>query len=229
MTLRIRDLSIATKVASAPLVVAVCMLVSAGAAYIVNVRTGRAVETVAAEALPHVIETTALSERSTRAFALVMQSLAYEGAGMKADLIAAIDKQIPEEFKAMHAEVQQMKAQSVGEPDMLARYDAVDGAISKLEHAAADVIDMKSGGLAGAAMFMTGSEKAFADLKVLTTALTSREVEDGRTQALAAGAAVEFGNRLIGGLSLVGLLLSGLATWICVRLITQPLARAVRC
>jgi methyl-accepting chemotaxis protein len=227
MSLRLDDLSITVKVAAAPVVVAICLLVAAGAAYLVNVRTGRAVELVANEGLPHVIQTTTLSERSTRAFALVMQSLAYEGAGMKAELIATIDKQIPEEFKAMHAEVQQMKARSAGEPDALARYAAADAAVSKLEKAASDVIDMKSGGLAGAAMFLTGSEKAFADLKVQTAALTSHEIDDGRAQALSAATAVDFGNRLIGGLTFAGLLLSALATWTCVRLITRPLARAL--
>jgi methyl-accepting chemotaxis protein len=55
-----------------------------------------------------------------------MQSLAYEGAGMKAETMAEIDKRIPEEFKAMHAEVQRIKAGRCGQPEVQARCDALD-------------------------------------------------------------------------------------------------------
>ena len=91
---RLNDLSISTKVAAAPVVVAICLLVSAGSAWWTNQRTGEAVATVASQGLPNVVATTALNERATRVYALVMQSLAYEGAGMKQELIASIDKRM---------------------------------------------------------------------------------------------------------------------------------------
>jgi methyl-accepting chemotaxis protein len=227
MYARLNDLSITAKVAAAPIVVSICLLISAGSAYLTNQRTGQAVDLVASQGLPNVVAAAALGDRSTQAYALIMQSLAYEGAGMKADVIAAVDKKILEEFKAMHAEAQRMKAASADRPEVQARYEAVDAAITKLEKAAADVLDMKSGGLAGAAMFMTGSDKAFAELKAKAAELTAQEVANGHAQAKSAATAVVVGNRLTTGLALAGLLLSALATWVCVRLITQPLGRAL--
>ncbi len=224
---RLNDLSISIKVAAAPVVVAICLLVSAGSAWWTNQRTGEAVASVASQGLPNVVASTALNERATRVYALVMQSMAYEGAGMKADLIAGIDKRIPEEFKAMRAEVARIKAAAVGRPELQARCDNVTTAIGKLEKTSSDALDMKSGGLSGAAMFLTGSEKAFGDLKVQTDALTTFEVDSGRAQAQAAGDAVATGNRITLGLALLGLVLSALATLTAVRLITQPLARAL--
>ncbi|MBP6765728.1 MAG: methyl-accepting chemotaxis protein [Rubrivivax sp.] len=227
MSSGLNDLPIAAKVAAAPAVVAVCLVIAVGAAFLTNAQTGRSVDLIASQGLPNVVESTALSERSTRAYSLIMQSLAYEGAGMKAETVAEIDKRIPEEFKAMHADVQRIKAAGVGRSDVQARCDALDQAIAKLEKSAADALDMKSGGLAGAALFMTTTAKAFAELKDQTTALTALEVASGREHAQSASAAVALGNRVTLGLALLGLLLSSLATVVCVKLITRPLSLAL--
>ena len=227
MAFALRDLSISFKVAAAPAVVALCLLVAAGSSYVTNLNTGRAVDLVARQGLPNVVESTALTDQSTRAYALIMQSLAYEGAGMKAETIAEIDKRIPAEFKAMHAAVQRIRQAGAGQPEVESRADALDKAITKLEKSAADALDMKSGGLAGAALFMTTTAKAFGELKEQTGALTEREIARGTEHAQQAAAAVAWGNRITISLALVGLLLSALATWVCVRLITRPLGDAV--
>lgn len=161
MHARFNDLSIAVKVAAAPLVVVICLLVAAAASFLTNQRTAPAIDLVVSQGLPNVVDTAALSERSTQANSLVMQSLAYEGAGMKPDLVAAIDQRIPEEFKAMRADIQRLKAASAQRPDALALCDSVEAAVVQLEKAAADTLDMKSGGLAGAALFMTTTGKGF--------------------------------------------------------------------
>ncbi|WP_088280051.1 methyl-accepting chemotaxis protein [Ideonella sp. A 288] len=227
MQFALRDLSISTKVAAAPAVVVICMLVAAGSAYLTNLGTGRAVDLIVSQGLPNVVESTALSEQSTHAYSLIMQSLAYEGAGMKAELIADIDKKIPAEFKSMRATVQRIKEAGAGRPEVLARCESLDKAIVKLEKSAADALDMKSGGLAGAALFMTTTSKAFAELKEHTGALTEQEIASGRQHAQSASSAVSWGNRVTIGLAFVGLLLSALATWVCVRLITRPLGQAL--
>ncbi|MEP7295519.1 MAG: hypothetical protein ABI702_04970 [Burkholderiales bacterium] len=94
----LNDLPIAAKVASAPALVAACLLVSSRSVYLTNVRTASAVELIASQGLPNVVETSAFSENATQAYGLVMQSLAYEGAGMKPDTIGRIDAQIPKLF-----------------------------------------------------------------------------------------------------------------------------------
>ena len=224
----LNNLPIAVKVAVAPVLVAVCLLVSSGSAYLTNVRTAAAVELIASQGLPNVVETSAFSERATQAYGLIMQSLAYEGAGMKADTIARIDAQIPKLFSAMHGDVKRMRDAASGRPEVQSRCDAVEASLKKLERSSADALDMKSGGLAAAAMFMTGAESAFAELKKQTAALTEQEVASGRAQAAAAADAVASGNRVTVGLALAALLLSTLVTWACVTVITRPLQRALK-
>ncbi|HKX44493.1 MAG TPA: methyl-accepting chemotaxis protein [Burkholderiaceae bacterium] len=223
----LNDLPIAAKVASAPVLVAVCLLVSSGSAYLTNVRTASAVELIASQGLPNVVETSAFSERATQAYGLVMQSLAYEGAGMKPDTIGRIDAQIPKLFGTMHADIKRMKDAAAGRPEQQ-RFDALEASLKKLEKFSADALDMKSGGLASAAMFMTGAESAFAELKKQTAALTELEVASGRAQATAAADAVAFGNRATVGLAVAALLLSAFVIWLCVSVITRPLQRALK-
>jgi len=224
----LNNLPIAAKVASAPVLVAVCLLISSGSAYLTNVRTATAVELIASQGLPNVVESSALSERATRAYGLVMQSLAYEGAGMKAETIARIDSEIPRLFGALHGDVKRMRDAASGRPEVQSRCDAVEASLKKLERSSADALDMKGGGLSAAAMFMTGADSAFADLKKQTAALTEQEVASGRAQAAAAADAVAFGNRVTVGLALAALLLSALVIWLCVIVITRPLMRALK-
>ena len=227
MVKTLNNLPIAIKVATAPVLVALCLLVSSGSAYLTNVRTASAVELIASQGLPNVVESSAFSERATQAYGLVMQSLAYEGAGMKADTIARIDAQIPKLFSAMHGDIKRMRDAASGRPEVQSRCDAVEASLKKLERSAADALDMKSGGLAAAAMFMTGADSAFAELKKQTAALTEQEVASGRAQAAAAADAVAFGNRITLGMALAALLMSALVTWACVNVIKRPLLRAL--
>ena len=228
MVKTLNNLPIAIKVATAPVLVALCLLVSSGSAYLTNVRTASAVDLIASQGLPNVVDSSAFSERATQAYGLVMQSLAYEGAGMKADTIARIDAQIPKLFSAMHGDLKRMRDAASGRPEVQSRCDAVEASLKKLERSAADALDMKSGGLAAAAMFMTGADSAFADLKKQTAALTEQEVASGRALAAAAADAVAFGNRITVAMALAALLMSALVTWACVNIIKRPLLRALR-
>ncbi|WP_457322561.1 methyl-accepting chemotaxis protein [Roseateles sp. P5_E11] len=217
----------AAKVALAPVLVVVCLLVSSGSAYLTNVRTAHAVELIASQGLPSVAETSAFSERAMLAYGLIMQSLAYEGAGMKAEVISRLDAQIPEVFRGMHADIARMRAAAAQRPQLAERFDAIEAALAKLEKATAGALDMKSGGLAASAMFMTGAEGAFAELKKQAAVLTEEQLTSGRAQAAAATDAVAFGNRLTIGLAAAALLLSAVVIWVCVNVITGPLRRAL--
>ena len=224
----LNDLPIAAKVATAPVLVAVCLLVSSGSAYLTNVRTASAVELISSQGLPNVAETSAFSEHATQAYGLVMQSLAYEGAGMKPDTIARIDAEIPKLFSTMHDDIKRMKNAAAGRPDVQQRCDAVEASLKKMQQFSSDALDMKSGGLASSAMFMTGAESAFAELKKQTVALTVQEVDSGRALAATAAGAVAFGNRVTLGLAGAALLLSAFVIWLCVSVITRPLQRALK-
>jgi len=221
------NLPVAAKVALAPTLVALFLLVASASAYLTNIRTASAVSLISSEGLPNVIEASRFSEKTTQAFALVMQSLAYEGAGFKAESIERVDSLIAPLFKSMGEDIQRMRVAAGRQgPEVLARIDAMESALKKLEQFCLDALDMKSGGLAGAAMFMTGAESAFADLKKHTQALGESEVAASRDQAERALAAVTFGNRATITLAAAALLLSALVIWASAKVITRPLRQA---
>ncbi len=223
----IRDLPLGAKVALGPVFVALCLLVSAASSYVTNVRTAGAIEALATRGLPNVIDAAALTEHITETYALLMQSVAYEGAELKPATIAAIDKRIPAEFKSLHAEVARQRVAEAAHPEVIQRLDEIESALARLERFALQAVDMKGVGLASAAIAITSSEDAFKALKAQVGALTEREAAAGQAQAQFALAAVESGNRTLVALGLAAMLLAAMTTAYCVRLITRPLSHAV--
>lgn len=227
--LKFHDMPVGFKVALAPILVVICLVVASASAFLTNARTDNAVELIASEGLPNVVEVSQFSESTTKAWGLVMQSLAYEGAGFGAQAIEKVDAQIPLLFKSMMEDVERMRASSRRQDAAVqARFDAIEEALKKLERFCKDALDLKSGGLAGSAMFMTGAESAYAELKAQTTALSELEVVAGREQAAQAAAAVKLGNSVMAALTLGGLLVSMLVIWLCTRVITRPLRLAAQ-
>lgn len=221
------NLPVAAKVALAPTLVALCLLVASASAYLTNTRTATAIELIASQGLPNVVDVSGFSERTTQAYALVMQSLAYEGAGFNAEAIERVDNQISPLFKTMHADIERMRgAPGRQGEDQQARFTAMETVLKKLEQFCTDALDMKSGGLASSAMFMTGAEGAFEELKKHTQALGETEIATGRQQADRALAAVTLGNRTTIALAAAALLLSAFVIWASANVITRPLRQA---
>ena len=223
-----RNLPIAAKVAVAPSVVALCLLISAVSTYLTNSRTESAVGRLAHHGLPDLVETSGFAERVTHLYGLVMQSLAYEGAGFKAETIQRVDAQIAPMFSAMTQELGQMKAAAAGRAELEAEYDAIGSTLKKFQRHCMDALDMKSGGLGASAMFMSGADGAFVELKKRIHGVRDMQLAAGRAQAAEAEAAVSLGNRTTLGLAGAALVLSVLVIVVCVREITVPLQQASR-
>jgi methyl-accepting chemotaxis protein len=223
-----RNLPIAAKIAVAPSLVALCLLVSAVSTYLTNSHTESVVGRLAHHGLPDVVETSGFAERVTQLYGLVMQSMAYEGAGFKAETIERVDAQIAPMFSAMTQELAQMKASAAGRAELEAEYEAIGSTLKKFQRHCMDALDMKSGGLGGAAMFMSGADGAFVELKKRIHGVRDMQLAAGRAQAAEAESAVRVGNRTTLGLAGAALVLSVLVIVVCVREITVPLRPASR-
>jgi methyl-accepting chemotaxis protein len=221
-------LPVSIKIALAPLLVMVFLLAVALQSYIGNRQTSSAIEKISQESLPKIASAGSLKERAVQLNGMVMQSLAYEGAGLKPDVIAALDKRIGEEFKALGVTLQeQKKAAAEQSPESLARLTATEEALKKFERSAMDTLDMKSAGLATAASMMSVSETAYADLRKQMTTVVETEMTQGSAAATAVTQTVSFINTGTMVLAVLALLLSSVVTWYCNRLIVQPLSQAV--
>jgi methyl-accepting chemotaxis protein len=224
----ILKLPVSVKIALAPLLVMLCLLAVALQSYIGNSQTSTALEEISQTGLPRIAAAGNLKERAVQLNGMVMQSLAYEGAGLKADVIKALDTRIGEEFKALAATLQEQKKALGGkEPEAMARLVATEEALKKFERSALDTLDMKSAGLGTAASMMSTSESAYAELRKQMTAVVDTEMAQGAAAAAAVGKTVSVVNTGTLILAAVALLVSAGVTWYCNRLIVAPLGQAV--
>lgn len=222
----LRNLPIGAKVALAPALVMLCLLVLAGVAQLSNRTASGVIAVMTERGLPDVAAATQLKVRTAQLDASVMRSLAFEGAGMKAKRIAEIDRQIAQEFKALQAQVAELKAKA--HPDDVVHYAAAEEALKSFSKFAADTLEMKSGGLSQAAMMMTSSEAEFVKLSKALDGLVKSVTERSNAQATEATNTMANSGRVTLVMLLIALAVSGAIIWLCVRLITQPLSEAVR-
>jgi methyl-accepting chemotaxis protein len=89
---------IAVKVALAPGFAILCLLVVGGVGLWANTRANRTLETITGERMVAIERATDVQARLTEIYASVNQSLVWEGAGMKAETIAALDERIGASF-----------------------------------------------------------------------------------------------------------------------------------
>ena len=222
----LRNLPIAAKVALAPAVVVLCLLVLAVVGRLVSHGGAQALERLSGATLPEVTQAARLKTLTANLETMVMRSLAYEGAGMKAKRIAELDKDIPVQMDAVAAELARMKA--AAPPEDQARFEQLSQVLGKFRRMALETLDMKSGGLSAAAMMMTSAESEYAQLAKAVDAQVQAVNERGQAAAAKAKADLARGDQVATAMVGVALLLSVAVIWVCVRLITQPLHEAVR-
>ena len=160
---------IAVKVALAPAVVLLCLLVLAAMGRLGSQGSQLALQRISQSALPEVIEAQALKLHTAELDGLVTRSLAYEGSGMKAKRIEQLDKDIAKRFDLAVAELARLK--TAARPDERERFAQMEASLAKFRRMALETLDMKSGGLSAAAMLMNSSEKEY---EVLARLVDSR-------------------------------------------------------
>ena len=220
------NLPIAVKVLLAPLFVIVCLLVVAGVGKLGNLRAGAALHELSQRGLPDLQALSQLKTRTAKLDAMVMRTLAYEGAGMKAARIKALDQSIFKEFADFKAQVGQLKA--AAGPDLAAQFETIENALADFARFAKDTIEMKSGGLGEATMMMTSAESAHGKLEKAVDALSAEVVARSSGQAEGAIRAMDQADTLALSVLVVALGVSAVVIWLSVRMINEPLREAVR-
>jgi methyl-accepting chemotaxis protein len=226
MNARLQDLPIAVKVALAPALVLVCLLVLAAVGRTAQQRGADAMQRLSGGTLPYMQSVSELKVRTARLDAMVMRSLAYEGAGMKAKRVEQIDKAIAAELVAFGNDLATMKRSAVAADK--AHFEAIEQVLARFRRFATDTIDMKSGGLSAAAMMMTSAESEFRNFEKAVDTLVSAVEARERSATEAALADMRSANVATLGLVLAAVVFSLAVIWASVRMITLPLAEAVR-
>jgi methyl-accepting chemotaxis protein len=219
--------SIMTKVALAPIFAIFCLLIVAGMTLWANNSADRTLDRINKERMVALSLAADLERKIAGINDSVNQSLVWEGAGVKAETIAALDKRIVQDFDDVTKLIEAQANSALWSAADRATLKQMAQSVAKFKAKALDTLNIKSTGLATAASYITLSESSFKDVNSLIGELVKRQYES--TQGEVARAQVVGRNSRVA--AFVGLLLavalSAVATWWCARLIARPLRATV--
>jgi len=223
----LRRAPIRMKVAIAPLFVILCLLVVAGMGLWANINATHTLDQINKGRLPALEMAADLERRIAAINASVNQSLVWEGAGVKAETVAALDQRIRQDFDELAKLIDAQANSAVWSEADRTTLRLIAQAFAKFRTAVLQTLDVKSTGLAVAANFITLSESSFKDVNGLIGDLVKRQHEAAQRE-VARAQFVGTNSRVatLCGLMLA-LVLSAVATWWCARLIARPLRATV--
>ncbi|MDH4449882.1 MAG: hypothetical protein QE265_04725, partial [Rhodoferax sp.] len=161
---RIRNFSVATKVALAPAIAILCLILVGTIGYMANGSLSETIVDLGEKRVPRIVNNAQLSERITGIHALVNQSLAWEGAGYKASMIEALDLHIVSLLNQYLLDLQYLQRNA---QDASARKH-LGAAVPEFERYADNArqaLEIKTGMLGNAASYMTTIEGNYKQLK----------------------------------------------------------------
>jgi methyl-accepting chemotaxis protein len=216
-----------TKVALAPALVLLCLLVVSGFGYWTSQTTTRTLDFLTQKSFVNVTLVAEVQERAVAANAMVMQSMAFAGAGLKPAVIKALDEKIGVELKATQQRLDHLREVLAADPESAAKLALLEPAFKKYSKAALDTLDMKDADLSTAAIMMSTAETAYGETRSLLGDLFQHEVKQAERSGEQASASMATSNLAAGVISAVALLLGVLLTWAIARQIVLPLQAAV--
>ena len=220
-------LSLMAKVALAPVLVLLCLLIIALYGLWTSKETARTLDVLTQQSLVHVTLVAQAQERVVAANGMLMQSVAYAGAGLKPAVIQALDAKIGLELKAAQQRFDHLREVFTNDKEATARLTRLDTAYKKYTKAALDTLDMKDADLSTAAVMMSTAETSYDETRGLLDELFKREVQDATLSGERATTSLATGNMASMTMAAMALLLGMLVTWLIARQIVQPLQAAV--
>jgi methyl-accepting chemotaxis protein len=224
----IRNASVGVKVALAPLLAIVCLAGVGALGYVANDRLSTSLIELGEKRVPSIVQAAALDQQLRSIHILVNQSLAWEGAGFKAEKITELDKKIGS-LLADYAKALKSAAEQPGIGDAEKKHlAAAQAEFAKYSKNVIDMLDIKSGMLGNAASYMTTMDGVFANLQKELETLVSRETSSS-AEAVAEARTLAARNQtlILGGFGLA-LMATVTVSVLMSRVIVRPLVEASR-
>jgi len=217
---------IGVKVALAPMVTMLCLVLVAGLGLWATSDLSRSLQVIQSSTLPSLATTAELQRRIGAAYASTNQSLAWTGAEFPTARIDALDKNLTAELSAIADLIKAQQALPIWDDASREELLMLEKAHAAFRQSALDALDMKSTGLNTAGSFIDVMQAAYTQLDEQITALSAsqRESTNARVDASAAAAAEKGLGIALG--AAVAMLLSAAVGWWCVRMIVAPLRAA---
>ena len=221
-------LPLMVKVALAPMLVLLCLLIVAAYGLWTSRETALTLEQLTQQSMVHVVMVAETQERVVATNAMVMQSVAYAAAGLKPEITKALDQKIGIELKATLQRIDRLReALSAGDAHTVARMTGLDTAFKKYTQGVVDTIDMKDADISTAAVMLSAAETAYNETRSLLGEQFDDEVKQAKRSGEKASASLTTGNHASMILTAIALTAGMLVTWFIARQIVQPLQMAV--
>ncbi|MBL0729882.1 methyl-accepting chemotaxis protein [Piscinibacter sp. HJYY11] len=222
----LKNASIGTKVAIAPVFAILCLISVAAVSLWGSLSGSRTLGEIHQYRIPGLSVAADVEKRISTLDAKVNQSLVWEGAGAKAATIATLDKQIAADFAELNTFIDDQQKSEVWSAADKAMWKEVAAEFAKYRKSAADTLDIKSTGLGAASGFITLSESSYRKLHAHIGQIVQQQRNLTKTGVHDAEALALRHQMVTIVTVLVAGLLSALATWWCWRLIVGPLRQA---
>jgi methyl-accepting chemotaxis protein len=225
---QLKNLPISLKIALAPAFAIVCLLLVAAIALIGNRSMSGKLAQVGGEGIERIVGANALATELTSMHQLVYQSLAWEGVGQRAEVIADLDTRLIKQLKAFSAKVAAAAANPSLNSQQREQLQAFGKAYETYAKVALDTLDIKTAGVATAASYVVTLDGYYKTDSEMLAAIVTNEL--GFTRDLVAGAQASSRRdaTLMGAASVVALLLAMAISVFFTRVITTPLSQAVQ-
>ena len=218
--------SVGFKVALAPCFAVLCLLVVGIMGLIANNKIGDSLTLLGENRLPKVISAADLDNHLHKLHIKVNQSLAWEGAGFKAEKIAELDKSILNDLETYGKKLNAAAENPQWAEDEKALLANINDTYLKYQKIVKDMLELKSGMLANAASFVTTMDSSFSSLSKTFSDLITLE-QTKANAAVADGQGLVIANKMV---IIIGFALSVFLTMafalFCVRKIVGPLHQA---
>jgi methyl-accepting chemotaxis protein len=218
----IRNASIGFKVSLAPTFAIVCLALVAALGWWANQALAQKLQQVGQDGFGRMARVHALVGEIKDAQGMLMQSLAWEGAGFKAERIAQLDQQLVAKLDGFARSLANGSGAGTESQEMAALRKSFESYRSQVKEA----IEIKRGAVTEAATFLPLLEGAYAASTKALQAFVDVEAKAADAAVVEGGALARRNAVLIGGGLVAALALSALLSVVCARAITEPLREA---
>lgn len=222
----LKNTSVGFKVAFAPALGVVFLMVVGAIGLYANHNLGRSLTVLSEERIPSMARVNSLGQRLSALNTAVNQSLAWEGAGFKAERIAELDKRITADLATYANDIDTLIKSPHTTPPEKERLTAVAEDFKKYRQSTLDVLDIKTGMLSNAASFMSVIDASYDKLTVSYGQLIQNDAQASAGVVAQAKALAASNTLLIASGCVLSASLAVALAWLGSRLIVTPLKEA---
>jgi methyl-accepting chemotaxis protein len=227
MLSRISNASVGVKVALAPVLAIVCMLLVGGLGLFANHRLAVSLGTLGEANVPQIAIAGQLAQEIASINGSVNQSLAWEGVGIKEDKIKALDQDIVKRLDA-YSKALSAAIESSVEGSGREQLAAAKASFDRYAKSTREALDIKSGMVSNAASYMTTMDVHYAAVKKALNELVTLQSEHARGRVEQGRALAGSNQMAIGAGVLLALVAAVGISLLMSRVIVRPLVDAAR-